>query len=80
MHELAKILIGGSNHAHVDRYEAIAAHRFHLALLQHAQQLILHAGRDVADFVEEDSAAVGLAKQTATRLAGAGERALLVSK
>ena len=46
---------------------AIAADRLDLALLQHAQELVLHARVDVADLVEEDRAAVRLAEQAAAR-------------
>src|SRR5262245_47988224 len=76
--ERLEVLVGRGDHAHVDRDRAIAADRLDLALLQHAQQAVLHGGIDVADLVEEDRAAVGLAEQTAAGARSSGERPLLV--
>ena len=44
-----------------------AAHGRHLALLQHAQQLGLHAAGHVADLVEEQRAAVRGGEATGPR-------------
>jgi hypothetical protein len=53
-----------------------AAQRHHLPLLQHAQQPRLHRQRHVADLVEEQRAAVGLADAARRAVAaGAGEGA-----
>ncbi len=46
------------------------AHRHHLLLLQHAQQLGLEAEGDIADFIEEDRAAVGRADDAQHALLG----------
>ena len=51
-----------------------------LALLQHAQQLHLDVGRDLADLVEEQRAAVGLREAAVVALDRAGEGALLVAE
>ena len=78
--ELPEVLVGRRQDAHVDLDEDVAADRLDLALLNHAQQLVLHLGRDVADLVEEERAARRLAEQAAPRPLRAGERALLVSE
>ena len=52
-----------------------AADRRHLALLQHAQQLRLHAARHLADLVEEQRAAVRGRQAARARPVGAGEGA-----
>ena len=58
----------------------LAADRRHLALLQHAQQLGLQGEGHVADLVEEQRAAVGLAKLPGAVGDGAGEGAALVAE
>ena len=75
-----EIAIGGGDHAHVDGNFAGAAHRTHGALLQHAQQFDLHGQRHLADFVEEDGAAVGDFEQAALVLVGSGESALQIAE
>ena len=50
------------------------------ALLQNAQQLGLRGGVQIADFIEEDRAAVGQFELASARGDGAGERALLVAE
>ena len=72
--------MGRGHHAHVDAHRLGGADRQHLALLQRAQQLGLQLGRQVADLVEEQRAAIGGAEQPRLRLVGAGERALDVSE
>ena len=54
-----QVAIGGGNYADVDRYVIIAAHRANFLLLQDAQEFGLHFERQLADFVQEDGAAVG---------------------
>ena len=58
----------------------LAADALELLLLQRAQQLDLHRGRDVADLVEEQRAAVGELEPAELLLDRAGERALLVAE
>src|SRR5205085_4583250 len=75
-----QILVGRGDDAHVDRDDVIGADRLDLALLQHAQELVLHARRDVADLVEEDRAFVRFAKEAAPRPPRAREGTLLVTE
>jgi len=65
-------------HIHLDR--AAAAHALQFALLQHAQQLGLKGRRDLADFVEEQRAAVGHFEAALARTHGAGKGTLLVAE
>jgi hypothetical protein len=51
--ELLEVAMRGNNHAHIDGGGLVGADALDLALFQHAQQLGLHGGRHVADFVEE---------------------------
>jgi len=60
------------DHAHIHRHRPRRPHRAYLALLQHAQQLDLEGGRGLADLVEQDGTAAGLAEQTLAVLGGAG--------
>ncbi len=66
--------------ADVDLAGPLAADAADLALLQHAQQLALHAGRHLADLVEEQRAAVGDLEQAARVVLGAGEGAARVAE
>ena len=50
------------------------------AFLQHAQQLDLHVEAQLADFVEEQRAAIGFLELAQMLVGGAGERALLVAE
>jgi len=45
----AQIAVGRANHAHVDGHAALTADAFEHLFLQHAQQLDLKAGRQVAN-------------------------------
>jgi hypothetical protein len=74
------IVVRRGDDAHIDRMRAGRAERPELALLQHAQQLDLEHRAGIADFVEEDGAAVGLLEATAAILVGAGEGATLVAE
>ena len=57
-----------------------AAEALELALLQHAQQLHLRLQVDVADFVEEQRAALGQLEAALAPLVRVGEGALLVAE
>src|SRR5258708_31901106 len=50
--------VGRCNHTHVHFHRHVAADALELALLQHAQQLLLRAERHLADLVQEDRALV----------------------
>ena len=56
------------------------ADRMDLAALEEAQQLRLDGGIEVADFVEEQRAALGGADDAGKRVDGAGERAAAVAE
>ena len=55
-----QVAVGGGDDAHVDLDGLASADRLDLALLQRAQQFDLRRERQLADFVEEQRAAVGL--------------------
>ena len=55
-----EVLVGGGEHADVRLERLIATDAAELAFLQHAQELALHGQRHVADFIEEERAAVAL--------------------
>ncbi|MNL22668.1 hypothetical protein D3C87_1440240 [compost metagenome] len=72
--------MGRRNDAHVDALGLVAAHALEGALLQHAQQLDLHRQRHVADFIEEQGAAVGQFESTGAAGDRPGEGALLMTE
>ena len=80
LHHRRQVAVGRGDQPHVDAQRARAAQPLELVLLQHAQDLRLRARAHVADFVEEQRAAVGLFEAADALLVGAGERALLVSE
>ena len=67
-HRLLQLLVGGGDDAHVDADQFGAADHAERAVLQHAQQVALALGREVADLVQEQRAAVG--QLEAARLVG----------
>ena len=75
-----QVLVGGGDDAHVDLHRRLPADAIELALRQHAQQPRLQRRRHVADFIEKQSAAVGLLEAAAAQRVGAGESALLVAE
>ena len=75
-----EVFVGRGNDAHVGALGFVAAHTFKGALLQHAQQLDLHGQRHVADFIQEQRAAVGQFKTPGAAGDGAGECALLMAE
>src|SRR5215472_6214956 len=75
-----QVFVGRRNQAEVDRNRASTAHAFDLSGLDRAQKLGLHGGRERADLVEEQSAAVGELEPAWARRDRAGERAFLMSK
>ena len=58
----AQVLVGGAHQRKVHRHRLAAAQGRDLAFLQHAQQAGLHGQRHVANLVEKQSAALGLAQ------------------
>src|SRR5882724_1313840 len=56
--QTGEVLIGCGHHAHVDMTGMRAAQSFELLLLQDAQQLRLQLKRNIADFIQEQRAAI----------------------
>ena len=75
-----EVAVGRADDADVDLARALAADRAHLAVLQDAQELGLHAERHLADLVEEERAAVGHVEETRARRRGPGEGAAHVAE
>ena len=70
----AQIVIGGRDHAHIHLARGQRSHALHFLVLQHAQQLGLRRQRHVADFVQEQRAAVSVFEQSGFIVRRAGER------
>src|SRR5438093_2505925 len=77
---LREVAVARRDHAHVDLPLAVAAHRPHLAVLQHAQELRLDGGARLAHLVEEERPPVGLLEEAAPRPLGPGEGAAYVAE
>jgi hypothetical protein len=75
-----EVLVRGRDHSHVHLHRQLAANAIELAFGEHAQQARLQLWRHVADFVQEQRAAVGLLETAATQLVGAREGTLLVTE
>src|SRR5215470_4468372 len=70
-----EIGVGGGDDADVHATSASASDPSHLALLEHAEEALLHGGRRLAHLVEEDGASVGLLEETLALASGAREGA-----
>ena len=79
-HRRGEILVGRGDHAHVDREGPLPAHPMDDARLEHAQQFRLRFRAQVADFIQEQRAAVGQLEAALAPLGGAGEGAALVAE
>jgi hypothetical protein len=77
-YELFQIAMGGHDDPHVHFDCTIAAHPLNFSAFQHAQQLRLHGGWHVADFVEEQRATLRLFEFAGMTGAGAGEGAFFM--
>src|SRR4029079_2341702 len=75
-----EIAVRRGDEAHVNGTRLHAADALDLTRLDDAQERRLQLGRHVADLVEKDRPARRRLEQTGLRLAGARERALLVSE
>ena len=71
-----RVAVGGADDADVDRRRLVLADPLDRAGLQEAQHLGLQAKIHLADFVEEQRAAIGLAGSAGAVRGGAGEGAL----
>ena len=72
--------VGGRDEPHVDLDRLVVADARDLLLLQHAEQLDLRAHRHVADFVEEQRAAVGVLERADPIGVGVGKGPLHVAE
>ena len=79
-HARLEVLVGGGDDAHIRLDLLVAADPVEAALREHPQQPGLQLCRHVADFVQEQSAALGLLEPPAALLLGAGEGAPLVAE
>src|SRR5579863_2786986 len=75
-----EIPVGGCDHTYVDLQGARAAQPLELLILQDTEQFGLHFQRNLADFVEEQGAAVGQFHAAHFARDGAGEGPLLVAE
>ena len=80
LHALLQRLVGSSNDAHVDAHRLRTADAVEAAFGQHAQQARLQFDRHVADFVQEQGAAVRFLEAATAQVVGAGERAALMAE
>ena len=79
-HLLVQLLVGSTNQAKIDGGVFVATHAGDGAVLDNRQQLSLLRESEVADFVEEEGAAVGLLNFAGTVGFRVRERALHVSE
>jgi len=77
---LGKINVGGGNDADVNALGAIAAEAFEFLLLKDAKKFRLEFEGKIADFVEEERAAVGEFEAANFLTDGAGESAAFVAE
>src|SRR5262245_46008543 len=59
-----QVLVGRRQDADIEGLRLTAADGKDLVLFKHAEQLDLHGRRNVGDFVEENSSAIGKGEQT----------------
>ena len=78
--QVLEVFVGGGDHADVQVQDTLAAHALDLRVIEEAQQLRLGRQAQVADFVKEHGAAIGLLQLAHPGRARARERALLVTK
>ena len=75
-----QVAMGGADDAHIDGERLVFADAADFAAFQHAQQFGLHRLGQLADFVEEQRAAVGDFEQADAVLVGAGEAAFAMAE
>ncbi len=75
-----QVAVGRGDHPHVAADGLVAAHALETALLQHAQQLDLHRQAHVADFIQQQRAALGHLEAALARAERASEGTLLVAE
>ena len=77
---LLEIAMGRCDDARVDSDRLVRADAGDFALLEHAQELGLGGGRQIADLVQKQRAAAGGFERPLPRGGGTGERAALVAE
>ena len=77
---MLELAVGGGDDAYIDLDGAVAADAFEFAFLQHAQQLALKRQGQLADFVEENGAAVSELESPFALVRGAGEGTFFVAE
>src|SRR5690606_11336348 len=77
---LFEIPVRRGNYPHIDLDRPRGSKTLDFTLLKHAQHLGLRLRTHVADFVQEDGAAIGLLELADLLLGRAGEGALLVAE
>src|ERR1700722_19708949 len=75
-----EILMSRGDDANVDLHRGLSADTVELAFGQHTQQACLQRRRHIADFVEEQRAAIRLFESSPTQCIGTGEGAFFVSE
>ena len=80
LHQGFQVLVRGGDDANIDLDRHVPANPVELAIGQHPQQAGLGVGRHVADFIEEQSAAIGLFKTAAAQVRSAGESAFFMAE
>src|SRR3546814_56061 len=80
LHIAIENAVGGADEAHVDLHVADPADRAEALVVQQGQQLGLNHVVELAQFVEENGAAVGRLDEAGLARRGAGEGALLVAE
>src|SRR5690242_1110925 len=78
--EIFQIAMSGDEDADIHLRGLIASDALDLSFFEGAKQLGLHGKRHIADFVEEEGAAIGLLEFADMTGAGSGERAFLVAE
>src|SRR5687767_7674778 len=79
-HRFFEVAMRGRNDANVATHGHMIADALEHALLKHAQELHLHGGAHVTDFVEEQRATFGDLEPTLAGGDCTGERAFLVAE
>ena len=80
LHHVAKIAVGGAEHAHIDPEGLVLSHAADLSRLEKPQQLDLHALVKLADLVEEERAAIGDLEESLAVRIGTGEGPLAMAE
>ena len=81
LHFSGQMAVGGAHQCKIHRHRLAAAQRHHFAVLQHAQEPGLQGQRHVANFIEEQRAAVRFADASRRPFApGSGKGTALITK